>query len=113
MTPQTNRSEIKREIQATMAARRELGSDYDDQFLDALVEKLSRQPTMQRAQQPKVPQRSNALDAGQRLSLAICSLIFGIPLVAIAGSVTGGIGDLVGIIVVCAAILGINIAASR
>ena len=109
MTPQTNRSEIKREIQATMAARRELGSDYDDQFLDALVEKLSRQPAMQRAQQPKVPQRSNTLDSGQRLSLAICSLIFGIPLVAICGGIAGPVG----IVVVCCAILGINFAASR
>lgn len=109
MTPQTNRSEIKREIQATMAARRELGPDYDDQFLDALVEKLARQTPAPRAQPPKLPQRSNALDAGQRLSLAICSLIFGIPLVAICGGIAGPVG----IIVVCAAILGINFAASR
>jgi len=109
MTPQSNRGEIKREIQATLAARRELGSEYDDQFLDALVEKLSRQSPAQRPQPPRLPQRSSALDSGQRLSLAICSLIFGIPLVAIGG----GIADLVGIIVVCAAILGINFAASR
>jgi hypothetical protein len=113
MTPQADsgevKREVKREIQATLAARRELGSEYDDQFLNALVEKLSQPGPAQRAQPPRLPQRSNSLDAGQRLSLAICSLIFAIPLVAIAG----GIGDLVGIIVVCFAILGINFAASR
>lgn len=109
MTLQANRSDIKREIQATLAARRELGTEYDEHFLDALVEKITRQSPPQRAQPSRPPQRSNALDSGQRLSLAICSLIFGIPLVAIGG----GIGNLVGLIVVCFAILGINFAASR
>lgn len=109
MTPSSNRSDMKREIQATLAARHELGSEYDEQFLDALVEKMTRQSPVQRPQPPRPPQRSSALDSGQRLSLAICSLIFGIPLVAIAGSAA----SLVGIIVVCFAILGINFAASR
>lgn len=106
MSPQRNTSEIKREIEATLAARRELGPEYDEQFLNSLVDRLARPAPAQRAQ---LPQRSNMLDSGQRLSLAICSLIFGIPLVAIGG----GNGDLVGLIVVCAAILGINLAASR
>ena len=106
MTPQPNRGEIKREIQATLAARRELGSDYDDHFLDALVEKVARHTP---ARQAQLPLRPSTLDSGQRLSLAICSLLFGIPLVAISG----GIGGLVGLIVVCSAILGINFVASR
>jgi Flp pilus assembly protein TadB len=113
MTPQSSRSDIKREIQATLAARRELGSEYDEQFLDSLVEKLTRQSPAQRPQPPRLPQRTGALDSGQRLSLAICSLIFGIPLVAIAGGVGNGVSGLVGIIVVCFAILGINFVASR
>lgn len=109
MTPQTNRGEIKREIQATLAARHELGTEYDDQFLDALVEKLSRQSPAQRPQPPRLPQRSSALDSGQRLALAICSLIFGIPLVSICGA----LGGVLGIVFVCMAILGINFAASQ
>lgn len=109
MIPQTNRSDIKHEIQATLAARRELGSEYDDQFLDALVEKLTRQTVIQHPQPSRTPRSPSALDAGQRSSLAICSLIFGIPLVAISSAIAGPVG----LIAVCIAILGINFAASR
>ncbi|MGH2516668.1 MAG: hypothetical protein ACRDHP_13525 [Ktedonobacterales bacterium] len=109
MSPQRDTSEMKHEIQAAMAARRELGPEYDDHFLNALVEKLTRQPAEQRARPSRLPQRSNTLDASQRMTLAICSLIFGIPLVAISGALGGPIG----LIVVCCAILGINFAASR
>lgn len=113
MASQVNRNEGKHEIQATLAARRELGPDYDEQFLDALVEKLSRQSPVQRPQPARLPQRANMLDSSQRLALAICSLIFSIPLVAIAGSVGNGLSGLIGIIAVCGAVLGINFAASR
>ncbi len=110
MTPQSQQSpqaaraaqeDIRRDLQASLEARRELGPGYDDQFLDALVEKLNRQ--MQQTQQTHV-------DSGKRsenaLALAICSLIFGIPFVAIAGGEVG----LVGIIVVAAMIFGVNFA---
>lgn len=109
MTLQSNRSEINHEIRATLAARQELGSDYDEQFLDALAEKLARQAPVQQVRPPRLPQRTNSLDASQRLTLAICSLIFGIPLVAISAA----LGGVVGLIFVCFAILGINFAAAR
>jgi hypothetical protein len=94
--------EIKRDLQATLAARRELGPEYDDHFLDALAEKMSTQvkQTSQTAQ-TALP----ATDTGPRLALAICSLIFGIPLVAIASS-----SSLIALVFVCLTILGINFA---
>ena len=109
MAPQPNSSEIKREIQATLAARRELGPDYDEQFLNALVEKLTRPGPVQHISAPRPPRRSSsALSSGQRVAVVICSLIFAIPMLSIAGAFAGGLG----ILLVCCAGLGINIAAS-
>jgi len=113
MTPQSQQSQqslqaaratqedIRRDLQASLEARRELGPSYDDQFLDALVEKLNRQ--VQQTQQTQVDHSKHSENA---LALAICSLIFGIPIVAIAGGEAG----LVGIIVVAVMIFGVNFA---
>jgi len=95
--------DIKREVQATLAARHEIGPGYDEQFLDALVEKIVIQ-TKHTA--PTVVQPSpHAADSGQRLALAICSLVFSIPLIAIAAA-----SGLIALILVCLTILGINFA---
>ena len=110
MTPQSQQSpqaaratqeDVRRDLQASLEARRELGPDYDEHFLDALVEKLNRQ--VQQTQQRQVVKSKSSDNS---LALAICSLIFGIPIVAIAG----GEADLVGIIVACAMIVGVNLA---
>ena len=96
------REDIRRDLQASLEARRELGPAYDEQFLDALVEKLSRQ--MQQTQERQVVKSENS---GNALALAICSLIFGIPIVAIASSV-----NLAALIIACAMIVGVNLAYS-
>jgi hypothetical protein len=112
MTPQSSQTshaaqaaqeDIRRDLQASLEARRELGPEYDQHFLDALVEKLTRQV---QAQQPPQAPVSSDQHAGESLALAICSMIFGIPIVAIAG----GQAQLVGIIVACAMIFGVNLA---
>lgn len=97
--------DLAREIQATLAARHELGSQYDDQFIQRLVEQLTAQVRQEVARAPRA--RPSGLAADQRTGIAICSLIFGIPLVAIAG----GIGGPVGLAVAFVAIVLINIAA--
>ena len=96
------REDIQRDLQASLEARRELGPAYDEHFLDALVEKLTRQ--VQQTQQPQVVKTENS---GNALALAICSLIFGIPIVAIASSV-----NLAALIIACAMIVGVNLAYS-
>lgn len=100
---QAAQEDIRRDLQASLEARRELGPEYDQHFLDALVEKLTRQVQVQ---QPAQPPESSDAHSGESLALAICSMIFGIPIVAIAG----GEAQLVGIIVACAMILGVNLA---
>ncbi|HEX5368185.1 MAG TPA: hypothetical protein VFY10_02100 [Dehalococcoidia bacterium] len=109
MTPQSQQSpqaaratqeDIRRDLQASLEARRELGPGYDDHFIDALVEKLTRQ--VQQTQQTHV---DNGKHSENSLALAICSLIFGIPIVAIANS-----AGLPALIVACAMIVGVNIA---
>ena len=79
---------IKRDLQATLAARRELGTEYDDHFLNALAEKLTAQVRQEVAQAPRTPEPSNKLSRDQRTAVAICSLVFGIPIIAI--SISGG-----------------------
>jgi hypothetical protein len=110
MTPPYQSGEdTKRDIQATLAARRELGTEYDDHFLNALVEKLTAQVRQEVARAPRVPAPSNKLSRDQRTGLAICSLIFAIPLTAI--SFAGGGGFYFAAIV--AMIILINLLASR
>ena len=97
---QAAQEDIQRDLQASLEARRELGPEYDQHFLDALVEKLTRQA------QPAPPAPVARGDSsGEALALAICSLIFGIPIVAIAGS-----AGLPALIIACAMILGVNVA---
>lgn len=102
-----SRDDLKRELQATLTARRELGPAYDEHFLDALVEKLTAQVQQQVQQQVRatMPRAAQRPPHDQRLGLAICSLIFGIPLVAI-GTSFGPFG----FFVVCLMIFGINVA---
>jgi uncharacterized membrane protein len=107
MTPQSPQTaeaarathdDIRRDLQASLEARRELGPEYDQHFLDALVEKLTRQ-----TQQTQV---STGKHSDNSLALAICSLIFGIPIVAIAVGAAGSVG----LIVACVMIVGVNLA---
>ena len=75
--------DVKRDIQATLEARRELGPAYDEQFLDALVERMTRE--VAQARQARLPADNRFM--AQRSELAIvASLVFAIPLIAIAGA---------------------------
>ncbi len=80
MSPQ-QADDLKRDVQATLEARREIGPAYDEHFIQQLTERIMAQARQEMAQAPR-PTRSK-LDASQRTGIAICSLIFGIPLVAI------------------------------
>lgn len=101
--------DIRRDLQATLEARRELGPGYDEQFLNALVEKLTATVRQQIATAPRPPAPSNHLGRDQRTAIAICSLIFSIPLIAIAGGIVG----LTGILLVAAMVVLVNLFAAR
>lgn len=98
--------DLKRELQATLEARRELGAEYDEQFIQRLADRLTEQVRREVASAPKPKPHSTALAPEQRIPIAICSLIFGIPLVAIAQG-----SGVVGVAVVMAALVLINVAA--
>jgi hypothetical protein len=110
MTPQSQQpqqaaratqEDIRRDLQASLEARHELGPGYDDHFIDALVEKLTHQ--VQQTQQSQVVKSEHSEHS---LALAICSLIFGIPIVAIATASQG----LPGLIIAAAMIVAVNLA---
>jgi hypothetical protein len=79
------RDDLQRDVQATLEARRELGSGYDDHFVQQLTERMMAQVRQEMARIPRPAAPRSKLDAGQRTAVAICSLIFGIPIIAIAG----------------------------
>lgn len=105
MASQLPSNEIRHDVEATLSARRELGPEYDDHFIDTLTARLV-QRARQEVQRTPVPHQGLAPE--MRVAVAICSLIFGIPLVAIAGG-----AGLPGLIVVALMIVGVNFAASR
>lgn len=77
------------EARATLAARRELGEEFDEQLVDAFVEKVERR-LEPRLRKPARDERGRG-----SFELAICSLIFGIPLSGIAAGTAGLTGLLV------------------
>jgi hypothetical protein len=97
--------DFKRDLQATLAARREVGPEYDDHFIARLAEQLTVRARQEAARAPR-PHHAG-LSSEQRTAVAICSLVFGIPLVAIAAGAAGGIG----IFVAFVALVLFNIAA--
>lgn len=96
---------VARELQAALAARQELGPSFDEHLAHALAEKIVAQVRAEVVAAPKPAARGLSRD--QRTGLAICSLIFVIPLVGILGGMFGGWGA-VGAI---AAVLALNLLA--
>jgi hypothetical protein len=85
MSPQ-QRDDLQRDVQATLEARRELGPAYDDHFIQQLTERMLAQVRQEMARTPQRPASRSKLSSNQRTGIAICSLIFGIPLIAITAS---------------------------
>jgi hypothetical protein len=109
MTPSLPRHEpsddFGRELQATLAARREIGQEYDDQFVARLADQLTARVRQEAARAPRP--HHLGLSPEQRTAVAICSLVFGIPLTAIAADAAGGVGVFVAFV----ALVLFNIAA--
>jgi len=98
-------AETRRELEATVEARRELGAAHDEELIDAFLERLDhrlreRAPDTERA----VKRRRD-----HQKEMTLGAMAISIPLIAIAG----GIAGLPGIIAVCAALAIIAIASSR
>lgn len=88
----------KDELASAVEARRELGPEYEDEVLNAFLEKVEQ----------RLDARPKAVSRGPERGLAVPlgSLGIAIPLVGAAGSVAG----LAGVIAVCLAIVLVNLA---
>ncbi|WP_128375858.1 hypothetical protein [Streptomyces cavernae] len=111
-------AELKKELDATLHARRELGDEYESALVDSFLEKVEqrldgavdRRVRRQLAEQQLVvargagrPQQSHD-SWGERFGFAIVSLILAIPLSAIAVEQA----DLGGLVVAWAGIVAVN-----
>ncbi|MEU1289632.1 hypothetical protein [Kitasatospora sp. NPDC005856] len=118
----TRQDELRRDLDATLQARKELGKEYEDALVDSFMKRLDArldarvdrsaagrmddyEPSSRDRDRgrPRTPGR-----AGNRL--AVASLALGIPLTAIAGTPEGG--GFAGLLVCWAGIVGVNFAAA-
>jgi hypothetical protein len=91
---------IKRdEVASALEARRELGLEYEDEVVDALVEKIEKRLD---ERMRKAPRRHEPFN----VAVPLGSLGIAIPLIGAAGGTVG----LAGVIAVCIAIALVNFA---
>ncbi|MFD5075927.1 hypothetical protein [Streptomyces sp. NPDC058371] len=110
-------AELKKELDATLHARRELGEDYEPALVESFLEKVEqrldgavdRRVRRQLAEQQMVVARGSrsprSTDSwGERFGFGIVSLVLAVPLSAIGGGVAG----LPGLLVAWVGIVGVN-----
>ncbi|QDP97942.1 hypothetical protein FOE78_20360 [Microlunatus elymi] len=110
--------EARREAEAAMAARRELGPEYEAQIAAGLAERVEQavwqqhQQGQQAATQLELARiRDEKLNRGQRFALTIISLGTGIPITAIAATQVDP--GLLGVAVSWAGIVAVNLVFNR
>lgn len=107
--------ETRREVEAALATRAELGPDYDDHIAAGLADRIE-QLAAHRTAELRVQADTAAADRAeesssrtQRFTLGIISLGVGVPITAIAA--TNVEPGLLGVVVAWAGIVGVNLAA--
>ncbi|WP_329367562.1 hypothetical protein [Streptomyces sp. NBC_01483] len=112
-------AELKKELDATLHARRELGEEYESALVDSFLEKVEqrldgavdRRVRRQLAERQMVVARGTRSPEGtsdswgERFGFGIVSLVLAVPLSAIGGSVA----HLPGLLVAWAGIVGVNV----
>ncbi|MCX4477437.1 hypothetical protein OOK44_13390 [Streptomyces cellulosae] len=111
-------AELKKELHASLQARRELGEDYESALVDSFLEKVDqridgaverrvrRQLAEQRLTSARDAREPKTTDSwGERFGFGIVSLVLAVPLSAIGG----GVAHLPGLLVVWAGIVGVNV----
>ena len=103
--PTDDQDGLTRDLEAAIAARAELGREYEPALVESFVERL--EATIAARVEAEVERRApQPEDRTAPFVLGIVSLGTGIPITAIAG----GIGELPGIMVAWAGIVGVNVA---
>ncbi|MFD6184040.1 hypothetical protein [Streptomyces goshikiensis] len=114
------RQELKRELDATLEARRELGPEYESALVESFVEKVDTQVRRRLAEERLGAARGGGPVAGasavpgsgsfgERFGFAIVTLVLGVPLTAIGAAQ----GRLSGLVVVWAGIVAVNLIHAR
>ncbi|MBQ0829535.1 hypothetical protein [Streptomyces tagetis] len=111
-------ADLKKDLDATLRARRELGEEYDSALVDSFLEKVDQRIDIavdRRVRRQLAEQQVTAVRGarsprpadswGERFGFAIVSLVLAMPLSAIGG----GVAKLPGLLVVWAGIVGVNL----
>ncbi|MFJ5632488.1 hypothetical protein ACIQF5_07525 [Streptomyces goshikiensis] len=115
------RQELKRELDATLEARRELGSEYESALVESFVEKVDTQVRRRLAEERLGAARGGSPVSGatapvpvpgsfgERFGFAIVTLVLAVPLSAIGAAQA----RLSGLVVVWAGIVAVNLIHAR
>ncbi|CAA9376950.1 MAG: hypothetical protein AVDCRST_MAG75-617 [uncultured Propionibacteriaceae bacterium] len=107
--------ETRRDVAAALAARTELGPEYEEHVAAGLAERVEQLAAMRTAELRHAAEVSGNQESAERTSLrhrfvlGIVSLGAGIPITAISADQSG----LLGLVVAWAGIVGVNVAAGR
>ncbi len=111
-------TDLKKELDATLQTRRELGEEYESALVDSFLEKVDQridgaverrvrrqmaERQMATARDSRSPRPTDSF--GERFGFGIVSLVLAVPLSAIGG----GVADLPGLLVAWAGIVGVNV----
>ena len=96
--------ELRQELEATLAARRETGHELEPQLVERFADKIE-QEIERRAQELAARRRPSPAHNAPMIPLALGSLGIAIPLMGIAGGTAG----FPGILAVCIAIVLVNL----
>ncbi|MFC1228347.1 hypothetical protein ACIGW5_05915 [Streptomyces prasinus] len=112
-------ADLRKELDATLRARGELGDEYESALVDSFLEKVDqridgaverrvrRQLTEQQMTAARDSRSPKATDTwGERFGFGIVSLVLAVPLSAIGG----GVAQLPGLLAAWAGIVGVNVA---
>ena len=105
--------EMRKDLRAAVAARQDLGAEYEPEIIDGFLDKLEQQTgrpgTGRRRSSPFIsrgPCPARARTTGGGLALAIVSVVAGIPITAIAADQEGAFA-----MVICwGGLVGMNLA---
>lgn len=103
--PGDERESLAKDLEATVAARAELGPEYEPALVESFLERIDAQIERKVDAELKRPESS---DRGYPEALAYVSLGTGVPITAIAG----GTAQLWGIVAAWSGIVGVNAAAA-
>ncbi|MFB6720722.1 hypothetical protein ACFCV3_11200 [Kribbella sp. NPDC056345] len=101
--------DVRKDLRAAVAARQELGPEYEAEIIEGFLERLDAQRRATALPEPVQPPAypSREKDPGG-LALAIVSIVAAIPITAIAADMIGPFG----VVVSWAGLVGINLARS-